>query len=125
MSSVAELAQRPHKFMMLSFISIFGEEFFYRGVFLLGGLSFGLAEFDANKENFSGTLTTVAYFLTIQAMLYGLNHIAFGLPAVTRKMVLGLFFGILAIFGGLLPPMIAHLFYQFLVIRQFRSRGSG
>ena len=55
----------------------------------------------------------------LQAVFYGLNHIAFGPPALLGKTVLGLALGGAALLGGCLASLLAHLAYQYLVQRQF------
>ena len=71
MNTVAEIAQRKNGICFL--IRIFSpaaKMLFYRGVFLLGGLTL----------THEGILT----LLFIQAILYGINHVAFGVPAINR-----------------------------------------
>lgn len=108
MTAVAGIAQRSQYFAVLSLLSASGEEFFYRGVFLLGGTAV--------------THGTLAAFLLVQALLYGINHVAFGVPAVAGKCLLGVSLGVTALLGGIPASLIAHLFYQVLVLRQFRGK---
>ncbi|WP_166987971.1 CPBP family glutamic-type intramembrane protease [Canibacter zhoujuaniae] len=110
MNAVGQLAQRNSIiFTALSILSAGGEEFFYRGVFLLGGFTF-LHE------------DLLFHLLLLQAMVYGVNHIAFGIPAVAGKSVLGLILGVTAVAGGPIASLLVHLFYQFLVLLQFRVK---
>lgn len=110
MTGVAELAQKGRLFAFLSVVSACGEEFFYRGVFLLGGI--------VDLPGFAVQL------FVIQAVLYGANHVAFGIPTVVGKTVLGFVLGAAAIVGGIPAAILTHLFYQFLVSRQFRPHES-
>ena len=107
MNTVAEIAQRKTVFAFLSAFSACGEELFYRGVFLLGGLTL----------THEGILT----LLFIQAILYGINHVAFGVPAIIGKSAFGFILGIVALFGGILTSILMHLLYQTLVARQFQK----
>lgn len=104
MAEVARVAERPVAFGALSAWAAAGEEFFYRGVLLTGWV---------------GGPAAVA-LIPLQAAWYGSNHLAFGLPAVLGKTLLGIALGIAAVAAGLLPALAAHLLYQVLVFRQFR-----
>ncbi|MFC0265532.1 CPBP family glutamic-type intramembrane protease [Alloscardovia macacae] len=105
MDSVAQLAHQRFIFLWLSGVSSFGEEFFYRGVFLLGGMH--------------AVHQSVITILLVQAVFYGINHIAFGVPAIIGKTILGLMLGVVAIIGGAFASFLLHLGYQYLVAKQF------
>jgi Type II CAAX prenyl endopeptidase Rce1-like len=108
MRGVAAVAGKPRVFLGLSGWSAVMEEYFYRGVFLLG---------------FAG-IVPLAVLLPSQAAWYGLNHLAFGVPALLGKTLLGAALGVAAVWGGVLPAMLAHAVYQLLVYRQFPARAT-
>jgi len=110
MRQVAQVASQPILFAALSVFSAAAEEFFYRGVLLLATMEFE---------------DKVVYPLLLQAIWYGLNHVAFGVPAVIGKTILGISLGAVALAGGLLPALVGHVFYQYLVYRQFTTRPRG
>ncbi|HZB47794.1 MAG TPA: CPBP family glutamic-type intramembrane protease [Mycobacteriales bacterium] len=108
MREVAAVAGRPRVFFGLSGWSATMEEYFYRGVFLLG---------------FAG-IVPLAVLLPSQAAWYGLNHVAFGLPALLGKTLLGAALGVAAVWGGVVPALLGHAAYQLLVYRQFPARAA-
>ena len=62
--------------------------------------------------------------LVLQATFYAGSHLAFGLPAVLGKILLGLSLGAVALVSGsILPALMVHIGYQILVWRQFRRWG--
>lgn len=107
MGGVARLAQVGWLFAVLSIISASGEEFFYRGVMaVVGGQQSGIILWQV---------------VLLQALLYGINHIPFGIPSVVGKTIFGVVLGVVAVIGGVLCSLLVHLAYQVIVSRQFRN----
>lgn len=106
--AVRAMAANPAQFTFLTVLTVAAEEFLYRYVILLVCVPAGL-------DLLAG--------LALQAVLYSLNHIAFGIPALIGKLGFGLVLGAGTLLSGsVIPALIAHLCYQLLVARQFRTR---
>jgi len=106
---VGRLSSSTTTFMVLSVWTMLGEELLYRGV-LLNSLK---------GADYWGS--AVAWGAS--SMLYGLNHIPFGVPAFVGKVFAGLLFAGLAILGkgSIVACLLAHLLLQVLVFRRFRK----
>ncbi|MBC9957967.1 CPBP family intramembrane glutamic endopeptidase [Yimella sp. cx-51] len=103
MSEVAHTAQRPWLFAALSVWAATTEEVFYRGAILIASLD---------------TSMVVGAFV-LQAVTYGIIHLAFGWPAVIGKVVLGCALGAAALLAGIVPAVLAHWGFQWMVGQQF------
>lgn len=106
--AVRAMAANPTQFTFLTMLTVAAEEFLYRYVILLVCVPAGL-------DLLAG--------LVLQAVLYSLNHTAFGIPALIGKLGFGLVLGAGTLLSGsVIPALVAHLCYQLLVARQFRTR---
>ena len=106
---VALIAQRPAVFAGITLWTATAEEVLYRGTVLLVCVPLGLDPWLA---------------LVLQATFYAGSHLAFGLPAVLGKILLGLSLGAVALVSGsILPALMVHIGYQILMWRQFRRWG--
>lgn len=103
MADVAEIAQRPILYAVLSVWAVAGEELFYRGILIHHG-ALG---------------AQVVVLVLVQAVAYGVTHLAFGPITVVGKTGLGLVLGAASLVGGLGPVLAAHLVYQDWVRGQF------
>lgn len=108
LQDVGDVAKKPVLFGALSVWTGSAEEFFYRGTVLVASI---------------GTALFWPAF-ALQAGTYAVSHLAFGWPAILGKLLLGLSFGAAAIVGGVIPVILAHWGYQWLVARQFRAPSS-
>lgn len=105
--AVRSLAAKPAQFIALTLLTVTTEELLYRYVILLVCVPAGLEPLGA---------------LAIQGVLYSLNHLAFGIPAIVGKLCLGLILGVSTLLASsVIPALVAHFCYQFLVARQFRT----
>ncbi len=98
----------PGYYFLLFAIAV-AEEFLYRQI------CFGIFE-----HYFNFPLWSV---LVITSLMYGLNHLFFGLSAVFTKTLMGLIYGSLYIFGdhSILLPIIAHTLQNYIMIRMLKA----
>lgn len=106
LQDVGAIARKPALFGALSVWTGSTEEFFYRGALLTAAI---------------GTAFFWPAFL-LQSGTYAVSHVAFGWPAILGKLLLGATFGAAAVVGGVIPVILAHWGYQWLVARQFTRR---
>ncbi|WP_314145876.1 type II CAAX prenyl endopeptidase Rce1 family protein [uncultured Leifsonia sp.] len=111
LNEIRRMARRPGLFAFLTAWTTVAEELFYRGAVLLISVPLGLDP---------------VLGLVVQAFFYALNHIAFGLPALIGKLILGLLLGAVTLWSGsLIPAFTAHAAFQALVWKQVTTRPAG
>lgn len=108
-AAVTELVNRPLAFGAIALVTAVGEELLFRGL-LFGGL----------RDN-----VPTALALTMQAVMFGANHVSFGARNVFTKSISGVSWGLLTIaFGSVLVAICSHVFFQYLVFQRLRRQGS-
>lgn len=105
MLGIAGVATRPLLFSLLTAVTVIGEELFFRGLFLTHG--------------FGPDGHSLLLVIGVQAVLYALTHVVFGVATVAGKIVLGIGLGAGAMVAGLFVAIIGHAVYQYWVYQQF------
>lgn len=104
-AAVTAVSRKPGLFMLLSVATATLEELLYR-VGMLDGLR---------------AVSVIGVAVVTQSVAYGVNHLAFGAVAVVSKIMLGIAFGLaVVITGSVIPALLGHLWFQFLVWRRIR-----
>lgn len=107
-TATLRLTERPAVWWSLAAASAVIEEFIFRGM-LLPALATGV-----------GVLAAVG----ISGLIFGLHHITFGVDSVISKTLGGMLLaGQTLVAGSLVPAIVAHLLFQYLVWRRLRRTG--
>ena len=104
---IAGVATHPILFSLLTAVTVIGEEIFFRGLFL--------------THAFGSSSKNILLVIGLQAILYALTHMVFGIATVTGKIMLGVGLGLGASIAGLAVSIIGHAVYQYWVYQQFES----
>lgn len=109
MDGVARVARTPALFLLVSAVSVTGEELFFRGA-MLAPVWFG-----------QPAPAAIWWSVLAQAVLFGLLHLTFGWRSVVSKILLGAGLALGALCAGLLlGAVLPHLLFQLRVLAQFR-----
>ena len=102
---VRRISRRPGWFLAISLVTATAEELLYR-VAMLDGVA---------------TSHGAAVAVVVQAAAYAANHLPFGVPAFVGKLVLGVLLGVVVVAtGSVVPALVGHGCFQFLVYRRLR-----
>lgn len=104
------MIKQPPVWWGLAVASAIVEEYIFRGM-LLSALT---ADFN------------IVVGIAVSALIFGLHHITFGVVSVVSKSLGGVLFGIqVAVCGSLIPAMVSHLLFQYLVWRRMKRKEAG
>lgn len=106
--ATVRLTSRPGIWWGLATVSAVVEELIFRGL-LLAALAVPLGPWPA---------------IGVSALIFGLHHVTFGPASIIAKSVGGVLLALQVLLAGtIIPAIVAHLLFQYLVWRRLRRRG--